>query len=137
MNYKLEINKSYTLVAVVDKITVKVEVIITDYTNGKYSAKRRDWPIPEDVPADLAKVLVFAGHNLPLLIDSQTFVFNPNGKFNFITSDREGLKAYLLHNCLNLDNRKRAKIYTSPVDRMCRGKIPYTRLFPANKKKIS
>ncbi len=120
MNIPFKVNEKYTLITVTDflAITSKSEIIVTRSLPDKrwafrYRGKRKEYYFPRD----LKHTLLFEGHNLPLLVDSETSRWFGNAKFNFVTDQPEKLKAFIVQNCLNPDPEKLGMIRVTRADR--------------------
>lgn len=120
MNVQLKENGKYTLITVSDFLatTTKREIIIThSVPNGKWVFKHKGERKKFYFPQDLRYTLVFGGHDLPVLVDTETSRFTGNALFNFVTDEPDKLKSFIVQHCLNPDPEKFHKIRVTPTDR--------------------
>ena len=123
MNIPFKIGGKYTIVKISDALahTMKAEIQIVGFDQElgqhiyTFKGKRKRFLIGKE--RELDKQLVFEGHALPILVDSDTDRFMGNGRFNFVTDDPAGLKAFIEKNCLNPSPEKFEKILHSGTDR--------------------
>lgn len=120
MNIEFKINSPYTLVSISEWLahTQRTEIIITrrEESSGRYvfkkKGKRKEFYLPK--PESLQEQLIFAGHNLPFVIDSETNRFIGNAQFNFVTEKPQELKAFIEQHCLNPSASNFSKILYRP-----------------------
>lgn len=119
MNIQLKVNQKYTCIRISGFATcVKYEIIITGIaSNGSYICKNKGKRKEYYFNGDLRDMLLFEGHGLPLLVDSETNRFFGNAKLNFVTDEPEKLRTYIGQNCLNPDLEVLHKIRVTPTDR--------------------
>lgn len=133
MNIQFKVPGNYTRLRVSEWMatTDKDEITITGFqdTQKQYTYKHKGskkeylFPLTGDC-------LLFEGHNLPLLVDSETSRFMGNACFNFVTDNPEELKEYIQKYCLNPDPCTFAKIMVTPAMNRDTAHSPsYTPLF--------
>ena|SRR5579872_3350426 len=135
MQPQLIVSKKYTLIYIsAAAITFRKEITIArfDESTGRHVAKEKGKRTPYYLPAadKLQDYLVFEGHNLPLVIDSDTDRFTGNAQFNFVTDNPAGLKAFIEMKCLNPSPDKFARILYTGTDRSGSSDLAETPLFP-------
>jgi hypothetical protein len=117
-----KMHTEYTIVSVSKWMahTTRSEVTITGYdTVFKRCLCRRNGTRKQflvDPDRELARQLIFAGHRLPFLLDSETGSFIGNALFNFVTDQPAELRSFILRNCLNPSEENFRKILYSPSD---------------------
>lgn len=119
MNTQLEIGKQYTFIYITGMATTgRHELTITGKNpDGRFTyklkGKRKEFLLPTD--STLHKdYLIFKGHSLSYVLDSDSNRFYGNARFNFVTTTPQLLREDLEKNCLNPSPEKWAKImYTT------------------------
>lgn len=127
----------YTWITISDwlAITERDEITITGFLQKeqqytyRYKGSKKEYIFPL---LDW-KCLLFEGHNLPLLIDSETNRYMGNACFNFITDKPKELKQFIAVDCINPDPETFADIMVTPaLNRDTGFNPPYTPLFTDN-----
>jgi|GEM_PF-2237032 len=120
MEIQFESNEKYTWIGVSDFMatTFKREIIIMHSNDAgrwifKHKGKRKEYFFPKDTK----DMLIFKGHNLPFIVDSETDRFFGNAKLNFVTDDPLKLKAHIKEYCINPDLATFSSIRVTPTDR--------------------
>ena len=134
METLLKEDTKYTVIKISDwlAITTKEEIIIIRYSSiyQRYIYRQKGRKKDLILPVDAHNWLFFEGHGLPLKLDSETDRFMGNTQFNFVASNPEQLKQYILNNCINPDTDLLEKIMVTPERRAHRkGSYPYIPLF--------
>jgi len=127
----------YTWITISDwlAITERNEITITGFQQKEqqYTFRKKGSKKEYRFPLTDWKCLLFEGHNLPLLIDSETNSYMGNACFNFITDKPEELKQFISMNCINPDAETFTHImFTPALNRDTCRDLPYTPLFPDN-----
>lgn len=122
MNIKFEIDGKYTLVAISEGLahSIRHEIVITGFNDGcdrftfkeNGRGKRREFFLPGAEKLD--QQLVFEGHFLPFVLDSETDSFCGNAMFNFVTDDPAELRLFIKQYCLNPSPTTFGKCLYSP-----------------------
>ena len=116
MNIPFKANGKYTLVTIARMaVTIRTEITIVsiDQESGKVMFKRKGERNLYPLDHDMAKTLVFDGHNLPFKLGSETGNFRSVSGFDFRGENPEELKTLITEKCLNSDAEKLGKILIS------------------------
>lgn len=120
MNFEFSKNQKYTLVAIGGGAFTsrsEMQTLEMDPASGrmicKVGRKRKRYY----APSDLKDILVFQGHGLPFILDSETSSFVGNAQFNFVTDDPKGLKEFISEKCLNRTEQSFSNILVWGTDR--------------------
>ena len=120
MEFKFEVNQKYTVVADGERnATIRSEIVIRrfDVNKQRYIFRIKGQRKEYYIPSDIDKHLLFKGHGLPFLVDTETIYYANSVGFVFVTDDPAPLKAFIETNCLNLTDEKRRSILISGTDR--------------------
>jgi len=102
MNFEFKKNQKYTLISSnVFTSRDEIQTLDCDPITGRIIFKRGRERKRYLVPADLSNRLIFNGHQVNLLLDSETGKCVGNCRFNFVSDDVPSLKAFLIEHCLN------------------------------------
>lgn len=128
MNVDFKDKGQYTIVTV-HVICTRKEITIhgTDPTSGCKMYKEGKGRKKLLMPLNFENILVFEGHSLPFLLNSETNRFVMDGHFHFLTDNAQELREFISNRCLNLDERKASKICFSTKENRTDDRIS---LFP-------
>ena len=120
MDFQFKPNKKYTIVKIGEMaVCYRMEIIAleVDLSTGRALGrpKGKKKPLYLPAPEQLEKQLLFEGHDLPFVLDSETGVFCGSATFNFRTDDPEALRDFLESKCLNPSISTFEKIYWIPT----------------------
>lgn len=128
MNIDFKNNGQYTLVTVNVMCSRKeITILGTDPISGRKMYKEGKGRKKLLMPLNFENILVFEGHSLPFLLDSETNRFIMDCHFHFLTDNAQELREFISSNCLNPDEYKFSRIYFSPKENRTDDKIS---LFP-------
>jgi hypothetical protein len=116
MNLQFKTDHKYTLIAISGWLahTVRNEIIIIGFDERqkrhtfRHRRKKKAFYLPID--ADIDDQLVFEGHELSFVLDTETNRFAGNAAFNFVTDEPDLLRAFIEEKCLNPTPEKFNKI---------------------------
>ncbi len=138
---ELKIKSAYTMIFISESLatTTKDEIIITglDEKRQRYIFKRRGSRKEYYLPPteQLQERLFFEGHNLPLMVDTETNRFSGNACFNFVTDYPQILREFIKTKCLNPSPVTFEKIlYSNSSNRT--GSLIESRLFTNQQSRI-
>lgn len=120
MSIQFKLKEKYTLVHIIVKGGYfRQEIVITSRTldnrfTYKIKGKRKEQFIP--VEEELDKMLVFQGHNLPFVLNTERNRFLLSTKLIFISDNPDVLRNFVNENCLNPSPLKWANILVAKMD---------------------
>ena len=134
MDFQFKPTKKYTIVKIAElAVCFRLEFIALEVDNStgrtlaRPKGKRKTLFLPP--PEQFENQLIFEGHDLPFILDSETLRFSGNAYFNFVTDDPQTLREYLESKCLNPSPEKFAKIHYTSTIRDTPGDMPDSVLF--------
>jgi hypothetical protein len=109
----LKSGAKYTLIHISQTgICFRREFEVISEDQGNYEIKIKDQQARQILFArQVTEALIFKGHDLPLLVDSDTPHFAMNRRFNFVTHSPRLLRVFIVEQCLNLSDEKKARIW--------------------------
>jgi hypothetical protein len=122
----------YTLITM-GALSTRKEIIITRQDQDKRFVYREKGSKKEFYLPDISKLqqkLIFAGHDIPIVLDSETDAFMVDANCNFVTDDPAALRALLESTCLtSLSDKKDCIQYRHPNNP---SDSAYEFLYPSN-----